>query len=47
MEDRKVGMKGILGNVCMGMLGNVLECNGMFGNVRKYLGMIMEKSYFH
>ena len=27
MEDRKVEMKGILGKVCMGMLGNVGKCN--------------------
>ena len=33
MEDRKVGMKGILGKVCMGMLGSVGECNGMMENI--------------
>ena len=26
IEDRKVGMFGMLGNICMGMLGNVGEC---------------------
>ena len=35
MEDRKVGMQGILGKVCQGMLGNVEECWGIMGNVRQ------------
>ena len=26
MENRKVGMLGMLGKVCLGMLGNVWEC---------------------
>ena len=46
MEDRKVSMQGMLGKVCMGMLGNVTDCQGTFGNVRECLEMIMQKSHF-
>ena len=41
MKDRKVGMQGMLGKVCVGILGNVGECKGMLGNFKECLGMIM------
>ena len=40
MEDRKVRMQGMLGEVLVGMLGNGGEYQGMLRNVRKYQGVL-------